>query len=282
MAANSLFREYPTREFGLDDAFEYPLGDLDLSPEDCDLIARMNGFDTDPVSGFCSEPPWFSDFVNYDTPDNLLPGTLDNLGAFPDAGHMVDDMGTASDSVFFDPPFDCNMGNGQFQDMLFYDQPYDLTTTIRQAVEAQAAADTRFSSQKEKRRDAGIAIHLQRLQETPLADFDMLAATPDFPSPSSSFVAQGSTSPTSTGASQTATPASATTDSVSTPTLGGDQAGGVELVLDLNMNATSNLPKKHKPRSQAQRENYIKVRKHGACEKHRKQHKRVGCLIVYT
>lgn len=56
-------------------------------------------------------------------------------------------------------------------------------------------------------------------------------------------------------------------------------AGGMEFVLDLNMNATTNVPKKQKPRSQAQKENYIKVRKHGACEKHRKQHKRVGHFV---
>lgn len=48
------------------------------------------------------------------------------------------------------------------------------------------------------------------------------------------------------------------------------------MVLDLNMNATTNLPKKQKPRSQAQKENYIKARKFGACEKHKKQHKRVS------
>jgi hypothetical protein len=50
----------------------------------------------------------------------------------------------------------------------------------------------------------------------------------------------------------------------------------MEMVLDLNMNATANVPKKQKPRSQAQRENYIKARKYGACEKHKKQHKRVS------
>jgi len=273
MAANTLFQEHPAREFGPNDVFDYPLGDLSLSPEDCDLIARMNGFDTDPTSGFSSEP-WFSDFVNYDAPDDLLPGALDNLGAFPNAG-PIDNMGMVPNSGFFDPSFDCNINNGQFQDMVLYDQPYNLTTTIRQAVEAQAAMDTRRSSDKEKRMEASIAFHMQRLQESPLTD---PYTSPEFSSPSS-YMGQGSASPTSTGASQT--PGSATTDGVSTPTLSGtDQPGGVELVLDLNMNATTNLPKKHKPRSQAQRDNYIKVRKHGACEKHKKQHKRVSFVVI--
>ncbi|BCR87948.1 uncharacterized protein ACHE_40512S [Aspergillus chevalieri] len=272
MATNTLFQEYPAREFGPNDVFDYHLGDLSLSPEDCDLIARMNGFDTDPASEFSSEP-WFSDFVNYDAPDGLLPGALGNLGAFPDAGPMGN-VGMVPNGGFFDPSFDCNTNNGQFQDMVLYDQPYDLTTTIRQAVEAQAAVNTSCSSQKEKRMEASIAFHMQRLQESPLTD---PYTSPEFSSPSSSYMGQGSASPTSTGASQT--PASATTDGVSTPTLSGpDQPGGVELVLDLNMNATTNLPKKHKPRSQAQRDNYIKVRKHGACEKHKKQHKRCNCL----
>ena len=52
--------------------------------------------------------------------------------------------------------------------------------------------------------------------------------------------------------------------------------GGMEMVLDLNMNTAANVPKKQKPRSQAQKENYIKARKYGACEKHKKQHKRVS------
>ncbi|KAL2006901.1 hypothetical protein VTN00DRAFT_9569 [Thermoascus crustaceus] len=54
--------------------------------------------------------------------------------------------------------------------------------------------------------------------------------------------------------------------------------GGVEMVLDLNMNASTCLPKKQKPRTRAQRESYINVRRNGACEKHRKQHKKCNCL----
>jgi hypothetical protein len=53
-------------------------------------------------------------------------------------------------------------------------------------------------------------------------------------------------------------------------------SGGVEMVLDLNMNARAFLPKKQKARTKAQRENYINVRRNGACEKHRKRHKKVS------
>ncbi|WEW60207.1 hypothetical protein PRK78_005692 [Emydomyces testavorans] len=54
--------------------------------------------------------------------------------------------------------------------------------------------------------------------------------------------------------------------------------GGVELVMDLNMNAATSLPRRHRPRTQAQRERYLAVRNRGACEKHKKQHKRCTCI----
>nr|KMM71056.1 hypothetical protein CPAG_07363 [Coccidioides posadasii RMSCC 3488] len=54
--------------------------------------------------------------------------------------------------------------------------------------------------------------------------------------------------------------------------------GGLELVMDLNMNAATSLPRRHRPRTQAQRERYLAVRSRGACEKHKKQHKRCTCV----
>ncbi|KAI1933310.1 hypothetical protein LOZ66_006501 [Ophidiomyces ophidiicola] len=54
--------------------------------------------------------------------------------------------------------------------------------------------------------------------------------------------------------------------------------GGVELVMDLNMNTATTLPRRHRPRTQAQRERYLAVRNRGACEKHKKQHKRCTCV----
>lgn len=147
---------------------------------------------------------------------------------------------------------------------------YDASFDFRPMVEAQAAADPRIASIKEKRREAAIALHLQRLCDATARDLDMSSdSNTSFSSPSWSEYVRGSSSPQSASASPG-------TPSAPTPAAG---TGGVELVLDLNMNAAANLPKKQKPRSQAQKENYIKARKYGACEKHKKQHKRVSLLL---
>ncbi|KAJ5115128.1 hypothetical protein NUU61_000887 [Penicillium alfredii] len=147
--------------------------------------------------------------------------------------------------------------------------PYDSTSAFRNMVEAHAAADSRVASIKEKRREAAIALHLQRLCDATALDLDMSSdSNTSFSSPCWSDYVRGSTSPQSTSTSAEDTPAPQAAAG----------SGGVELVLDLNMNSTTNVPKKQKPRSQAQKENYIKARKYGACEKHKKQHKRCNCL----
>lgn len=277
--SNPLLRQMdPTQEwFDFDNSFDSPLGDLDsdltlgdsISPTDSDLLyPDVTGFNADSTSGFSSEP-WFSDFVSYEAPDNLLPGsTLDGLEPLPDADYMFND-GYDANLESIDPSFNYHSNDGSWQDMM---------PSIRQVVEAQAAADSRCSSKKEKRIEASIAIHMQRLQEESIASLNMLEPDTSFSSPCSSDLVHDDASPASTRVSQTATPASTTTNNTPTSNSSGtDQtAAGVELVLDLNMNTTTNLPKKHKPRSQAQKDNYIKIRKHGACEKHRKQHKRVS------
>lgn len=147
-------------------------------------------------------------------------------------------------------------------DAMFHDyQHYDF----RQMVEAQAAADPRIASTKEKRREASIALHLQRLCDATARDLEMSSdSSASFSSPSWSDCMRESISPKPIGTSAQSTPVSS------------QEIGGMEMVLDLNMNAAANLPKKQKPRSQAQKENYIKARKYGACEKHKKQHKRVS------
>ncbi|OQE18797.1 hypothetical protein PENFLA_c020G08651 [Penicillium flavigenum] len=143
--------------------------------------------------------------------------------------------------------------------------PYDSTNTFRNLVEAQAAADPRVATIKEKRREAAIALHLQRLCDATALDLDMSSdSNTSFSSPSWSEYVRGSSSPR---------PSPENTSVSEAP-----PPGGMEMVLDLNMNAAANVPKKQKPRSQAQKENYIKARKYGACEKHKKQHKRCNCL----
>ncbi|CAG7924595.1 unnamed protein product [Penicillium olsonii] len=142
--------------------------------------------------------------------------------------------------------------------------PYDGSNAFRNMVEAQAAADPRVATIKEKRREAAIALHLQRLCDATALDLDMSSdSNTSFSSPSWSDYMRESTSPI---------PSPKTTAAEAPP------PAAMEMVLDLNMNAAANVPKKQKPRSQAQKENYIKARKYGACEKHKKQHKRCNCL----
>ncbi|KAL4799693.1 hypothetical protein BDV19DRAFT_354584 [Aspergillus venezuelensis] len=139
----------------------------------------------------------------------------------------------------------------------------DYASSFRCMVESQAALDTRAFSQKEKRRDASIALHMQRMQSAPLPD----PLSPNWSESSLEFAP--------IGASPNMNPASESQHSSPASEPG---AVSMQLVLDLNMNTTANVPKKQKPRSKAQRENYIKARKYGVCEKHRKQHKRCNCL----
>jgi hypothetical protein len=184
-------------------------------------------------------------------------------------------MQPSFDMSNYDLPQEDFMGMGGFmQDPaapLFDDasfagyNPYDSSNAFRSMVEAQAAADPRVATIKEKRREAAIALHLQRLCDATALDLDLSSdSNTSFSSPSWSDYVRESTSPR---------PSPENTSVSEAP-----PPGGMEMVLDLNMNATANVPKKQKPRSQAQKENYIKARKYGACEKHKKQHKRVSLL----
>ncbi|KGO66412.1 hypothetical protein PITC_067080 [Penicillium italicum] len=203
--------------------------------------------------------------------DLALPYEADGMFNSPS-----DFMESSFDMTNYDLPEGHFMGmNGDFmQDPaapLFDDaaflgyNPYDSRNTFRNLVEAQAAADPRVATIKEKRREAGIALHLQRLFDATALDLDISSdSNTSFSSPSWSEYVRGSISPR---------PSPENTSFSEAP-----PPGGMEMVLDLNMNAAANVPKKQKPRSQAQKENYIKARKYGACEKHKKQHKRCNCL----
>ncbi|KAJ5155959.1 hypothetical protein N7492_008762 [Penicillium capsulatum] len=205
-------------------------------------------YDADILGGDMPEfmQPVFPDSINHGISQENFPATQSpNVGLMPEAT----------------PMFDNAMFDGY--------QPYDESFQFRQMVEAQAAADQSVASIKEKRRDASIALHLQRLCDAAALDLDLSSdSSTSFSSPSWSEYMRESISPQPASSSPEHTP-------VPPPAAGN---GGVELVLDLNMNTTTNLPKKQKPRSQAQKENYIKARKYGACEKHKKQHKRCNCL----
>lgn len=181
----------------------------------------------------------FPDMANYPIPQqSFLADQSPNVGIMPEPTQGFDNAG-------------------------FYG--YDSTYDFREMVQAQAAADSRVASMKEKRREAAIALHLQRLCDATALDLDMSSdSNTSFSSPSWSEYRRDSISPQPSSSSPEQAP-------MAMPC--GNTA--MEMVLDLNMNATTNLPKKQKPRSQAQKENYIKARKFGACEKHKKQHKRV-------
>ncbi|KAJ6115644.1 hypothetical protein N7523_006061 [Penicillium sp. IBT 18751x] len=211
--------------------------------------------------------------ANSVSPEMALPYDADMFGddlldftqpAFPDVFNYE-----LSQDAFLDQSPEMGMMQGPaqvFDDVAFHDYQH---CDFRQMVEAQAAADPRIASTKEKRREASIALHLQRLCDATALDLEMSSdSSASFSSPSWSDCMRESISPK---------PISTSTSTGSTP-VSSQEAGGMEMVLDLNMNAASNLPKKQKPRSQAQKENYIKARKYGACEKHKKQHKRCNCL----
>ncbi|OJZ90577.1 hypothetical protein ASPFODRAFT_40971 [Aspergillus luchuensis CBS 106.47] len=284
MAADQLLQSIahstPGEEwFDFDNSFDIPYGGVgsnptsvdSVSPKDLDLtFADFDDCNWGPSPGVCTQE-LFADLVNYDAPMDGFGGHA--LDASPS---MLDPTGSFHQMPASPTPglMGSELTDLWSQDMGGVDDPF--YTTVRQMVEFQAAADPSALSSKEKRMEASIALHMQRLQEAAMQDLELSSdSSTTFPSPrwsdSAASVYQGGTC---------TTPATTPLPDVTrTPVSGSESAAGaMELVLDLNMNTTTNVPKKQKPRSQAQKENYIKVRKHGACEKHRKQHKRCNCL----
>ncbi|KAJ5266869.1 hypothetical protein N7478_009677 [Penicillium angulare] len=227
------------------------------------------------------EPSYSDDYsasANSISPDMTLSYDTDmftnDLPDLTQSGFPEMDYGLSQEGLFADqsPSFESLDGPlPVFDDAMFPGyQTYDNTYDFRQMVEAQAASDPRVASIKEKRREAAIALHLQRLCDATALDLDMSSdSNTSFSSPCWSDYMRESISPQS---------ATSSPEQASAALPSGSGTGGLEMVLDLNMNAAANLPKKQKPRSQAQKENYIKARKYGACEKHKKQHKRCNCL----
>ncbi|KAH8693916.1 hypothetical protein BGW36DRAFT_212649 [Talaromyces proteolyticus] len=167
----------------------------------------------------------------------------------------------------------------------FYNNNAYLTSTpaftaspqdFRPAVDNWAAGDARARPMKEKRRDAAIDFHIQRSSSAPHYPHS-LPAKPQQASDahSASYSRESSQEsftekPQSVGSVSHATPGSSRSEQFSEGT-----PGSMELVLDMNMNAATQLPKKQRKRTKAEIEDYINVRRNGACLKHRKQHKKV-------
>ncbi|PYH84775.1 hypothetical protein BO82DRAFT_351586 [Aspergillus uvarum CBS 121591] len=265
--------------FDFNNSFDIPSGCLDsnatsidsVSPRDFDLafpdLGECNWGATPPA---CPEN-LFSEFVSYDGPYETYPGlSLNSPQIGLSANDAIQPLPTLSDQELAGLTFD----DAWPQEATYPEDPF--YASIRQMVEAQAMADSGCSTLKEKRRDASIAIHLQRLQEASSSVFVPSTSSTTFPSPCWSGSAKSSTGSCATPANGSS-PDMSEKDQVATPQAS-PSSGAMELVLDLNMNTTTNVPKKQKPRSKAQKESYIKVRKYGACEKHRKQHKRCNCL----
>ncbi|GMG08978.1 unnamed protein product [Aspergillus oryzae] len=258
--------------FDFDNFFDIPSDYVDsnptsvnsISPKDFDLTYNdLDGSNWDSGLDMCTQFP-FTDFVNHEPSFQEYFGDSANAEPVVDPNDILQLPSTSPSEVFVGSEFD----NAWLPGAHGYDDHY--YSTIRHMVESQAAVDPSCSSKKEKRREAAIALHLQRLQDAPLPETDMSSdSNTSFPSP------QWSVSHDPACASPATTSLSDSTKSP-TPPSADATPGGIELILDLNMNTPANLPRKQKPRSRAQKENYIKVRKHGACEKHRKQHKRVS------
>ncbi|CRG88157.1 hypothetical protein PISL3812_05184 [Talaromyces islandicus] len=154
---------------------------------------------------------------------------------------------------------------------------------FRPAVENLASCDSRSRSLKQKRRDAAIDLHLQRGNNALFypcllpTDAAVSLYTPSVSySPESLQESFADQSRSATASSSHATPGSSS--GRSEPLSDGPPSGNLELVLDLNMNAATQLPKKQRKRTKAEIDDYTNVRRNGACIKHKKQHKKCNCL----
>jgi hypothetical protein len=286
MSANqSLFHiENPARAdewVDFDNSFEFASGYLESNPPSLDSISpkdlELVYSDADALNWDSEAVQWpqsaFSDLVAFEDP---LIGSAEMPLDMPDFSESVPPLPSFPEVECSASTFDATWSSFDVSNM---EETFYSPSTYRQLIESQAAADPRCFSRKEKRLEASIALHLQRLQDAATADLNLSSEScGSFSSPCWPDSAAGSTSEPQSRGSPSSTSASEPSAQSSTPPSSRPSPanGGVELVLDLNMNTTTNLPKKQKPRSQAQKENYIKVRKHGACEKHRKQHKRVS------
>ncbi|KAL3477721.1 hypothetical protein BJX99DRAFT_225629 [Aspergillus californicus] len=257
-----------------DNLFQLPSEYLDSNPTSVESISPRDldqSFTDADFLNWGSDPavysqPLFPEAVGYSAPAGFEQPALDSLQPFINPNDVLQSGSQISQNQFID---------SSFESMWLPDtQNAAPHSSFRYMVESQAALDTRCFSHKEKRRDASIALHMQRLQHAPLVE-PYTPPQPDnqFSSPnwSENSLDLPRETPASVVSGSTQKSSSPSSSSESTP-------GGMQFVLDLNMNTATNAPRKQKPRSRAQKENYINARKYGVCEKHRKQHKRCNCL----
>jgi hypothetical protein len=218
---------------------------------------------------------WPEDDVETTDVSSLQSPTADALTAsFSDISHLG--LGLAAD-LGFDPSttdfplFDNNYLSQDPTVNYFAASPQDF----RPAVDSLASGDSRARSLKQKRRDAAIGLHLQRSDSL----FSCAYETSTSYSPDSlqeSFTGQ---SQSSSASFSHATPGSSS--GRSEPLSDGPPSGSLEMVLDMNMNAATQLPKKQRKRTKAEIDDYTNVRRNGACIMHKKQHKKVRDFLFH-
>lgn len=259
-------------------------------PADVILVSSLYDFDStfgplEGLEGLENQAESGSDSVNgFLSSYQTIGDSFESNSTSPQSGS---DFTTPCDNAYLSP----------------YEAPLDadeqsflqLTSTIRQLVHAKADTSPNYASNKVKRRDAAISLHLQLLKDSPVEESCFVSDSSvsgysfdpcsEFLSCADSPVSGLNSSSMESSARGTKSP-STPSSSVCTSKPENQRAasrrtnGAVELVLDLNMNETASGPKKQKPRTQAQKESYIAARRNGACEKHRKQHKRVRQIPI--
>ncbi|KKZ66811.1 hypothetical protein EMCG_07500 [[Emmonsia] crescens] len=169
-----------------------------------------------------------------------------------------------------------------------------VRSTLKDLALAKAAKDTRPVSQKTKQIDASIELYLQLQNDLGSGfqeDCDPAAQSMVWQHSSTSttgswfdnnsFSVTGSPS-SSTGTVPELSPTSSTragsASAVPSRAAEPSATGGVQMILDMNLNETTSLPRKHRPKTREERQRYIAVRRQGACDWHRKQRKRCTCV----
>ncbi|PGH08768.1 hypothetical protein AJ79_05867 [Helicocarpus griseus UAMH5409] len=245
--------------------------------------------------------------------DNFNPNLLDftepsfpaSASAFPTMDSIADPSSFSFDTPLLDqsPPNsflsspDMALAGSASPSSDFNDSNLRLDwvkATLKDIALARAAADPRPVSHKRKQIDASIALYSELQNDIgtgfhqeqysygqPMTWQQSSTSTTGSSFDSNSFSQTGSPGSSTCTVPELSSSSNAGTESAPAKTSSGapqSAAGGVQMILDLNMNEATSLPRKHRPKTQEERQRYIAVRKQGACEWHRKQRKRCTCV----
>ncbi|OJD28364.1 hypothetical protein ACJ73_00235 [Blastomyces percursus] len=263
------------------------LSKLDDFPLDSSLWDNFN-----PDSFASTEPsnPLYTAALNdiWSTDFNSLPDLSSICFDTPQMGHVSPNL-FSPDTTFSESALPSSPDSDDPNQRLNW-----VKSTLKDLALARAAKDTRPVSQRTKQMDASIELYLQ-LQNDISSGFqeDCNFAAQSMVLQHSSTTLSDSSFDTnyfsvtgspgsSTGTVPELSPASMTragsVSAGSSRTAVPPATGGVEMVLDMNLNETTSLPRKRRPKTIEERQRYIAVRRQGACEWHRKQRKRCTCV----